>query len=102
MSPKTAAQGLKMSEKTVDIQNRIFDLLNDKSVFRQAENYAFTYMDELLKRPVFPTQAAIEALCAFVDGAFGLWAAGTGKRWPLPCKRRLPISIIAKTVTTCF
>jgi hypothetical protein len=40
----------------------VLDVLTE---FRQAEDYAFAYMDGLNNRSVFPTQEAIEALCAF-------------------------------------
>ncbi len=47
------------------IQNRMFQDLKNKDVFKSAQEYAFDYVDTILFRNVYPTKEAIEGLSNF-------------------------------------
>jgi len=51
--------------KKSDLQQKMFDQLQSKTIFHQAQNYAFDYSDEVPQMDVFPTEASLEGLKKF-------------------------------------
>ena len=50
-----------------NLQKRMFQEMEQKDIFRQAQKYAFDYADNVLERSVFPTPDAIADLDKFVE-----------------------------------
>jgi glutamate/tyrosine decarboxylase-like PLP-dependent enzyme len=74
-----------MTEKDflkIDIREKMFHEMIDKSIFNQVKEYAFEYADSSLDRNVYPTQDAIEGLKIFDED--------------LPDKPNQPADIIEK------
>jgi len=53
------------SSSTINIRERMFLEMIDKSIFNQVKDYAFEYADKLLTRNVFPTQEALDGMEVF-------------------------------------
>jgi glutamate/tyrosine decarboxylase-like PLP-dependent enzyme len=49
----------------IDIRERMFFEMTDKSIFNKVKEYAFEYADNSLKRNVFPTREAIDGMKVF-------------------------------------
>jgi len=49
------------------LQKKMFHEMEQKDIFRQAQNYAFDYADHVLERNVYPTPNAIADLDMFVE-----------------------------------
>lgn len=49
----------------MSLQKKLFQQLNDKSLFEQAQTYSREYLDQVMNRKVFPTEEAIQQLAAF-------------------------------------
>jgi glutamate/tyrosine decarboxylase-like PLP-dependent enzyme len=49
----------------VDIRERMFREMADKSIFNQVKEYAFEYADKSFERNIFPTTEALDALKIF-------------------------------------
>lgn len=49
------------------LQKKMFHEMEKKDIFRQAQNYAFDYADNVLERNVYPTPDAISNLDEFVE-----------------------------------
>lgn len=49
------------------LQEKMFHEMEQKDIFRQAQNYAFDYADHVLERNVYPTPDAIADLDMFVE-----------------------------------
>ena len=50
-----------------DLQAKMFHEMKEKDIFRQAQEYAFDYADNVLKRNVYPTSDAMAGLEEFVE-----------------------------------
>ena len=48
-----------------DLQKSLYSQISSKEIFEQAKSYAFTYMDAIFERNVFPTDEAIANLNIF-------------------------------------
>ena len=57
---------LKMQNKS-PIQAAMFQELTDRSIFQQAQTYAFDYLDQVFDRPVFPKDTDLENLAIFEE-----------------------------------
>lgn len=55
-----------MPNKT-PLQTKMFAEMQDKSLFKKAENYAFDYLDQAFERTIFPTEAALSDLGKFEE-----------------------------------
>ena len=51
-----------ISSNDPGIRKSMFAQRQECVLFEKAKNYAFRYLDELSQRPVYPSEAAIEAL----------------------------------------
>jgi glutamate/tyrosine decarboxylase-like PLP-dependent enzyme len=49
------------------LQEKMFNEMEQKNIFKQAQNYAFNYADHVLERNVYPTPDAIAGLEMFVE-----------------------------------
>ena len=47
------------------LQDQMFQQLNDKKIFHQAQRYAFEYLDSINDRPVFPNEQSIDEMDIF-------------------------------------
>jgi len=52
---------------TKNLQKKLFRDIAQKKIFKQAQGYAFDYLDNSFKRNVFPTDQAIKNLNKFVE-----------------------------------
>ena len=50
-----------------DIQNNMFLEMEEKEIFEQVKGFAFDYLDNSLKRRVFPSENAIKGLERFTE-----------------------------------
>jgi glutamate/tyrosine decarboxylase-like PLP-dependent enzyme len=50
-----------------ELQEKMFQEMEQKDIFRQAQKYAFDYADNVLERNVYPTPEAIADLDQFVE-----------------------------------
>jgi glutamate/tyrosine decarboxylase-like PLP-dependent enzyme len=50
---------------TPSLQDQMFGQLRDKRLLRQAQAYTYEYLDDMLRRPVFPTADALRGMQAF-------------------------------------
>ena len=51
----------------MNLQQRMFQEMQQKDIFLQAQKYAFEYADSILERNVFPTEEAIQNLEKFIE-----------------------------------
>lgn len=51
--------------KKTNLQKEMYSQIQDKELFEQAKSYAYSYMDSVYDRNVFPTDEAIKTLSAF-------------------------------------
>ena len=49
----------------MSIQNRMFEDLKTKAVFKSAQEFGFDYVDSIFSRNVLPTEKALEDLSNF-------------------------------------
>ena len=52
-------------ENSTNVKNDMFEMIRNKNIFRQAADYAYEYMNDLMDRRVFPDEKAIAALSDF-------------------------------------
>jgi hypothetical protein len=49
------------------LQSKMLAEMQDRSLFDQAQNYAFRYLDQVFQRGVYPSEAALEDLKIFEE-----------------------------------
>jgi glutamate/tyrosine decarboxylase-like PLP-dependent enzyme len=54
-----------MNDKKTSLQEEMYSQIHAKELFEQAKSYAYTYMDGIYDRNVFPTDEAIKTLDVF-------------------------------------
>ena len=54
-----------MENKHPTVRETMFAQIRDKTLFEQARSYAYSYMDNIHSRPVFPDSENVEKLAAF-------------------------------------
>lgn len=103
------------------LQNRMFDELREKDIFRQAQNYTFDYLNTILDRNVYPKNQAIQNLSQFEEelptecsspeetleflnkyGAPATTATLGGRYFGFVCGSTLPIGLAAKSLATVW
>ncbi len=55
-----------MTKKT-KLQDKMFAEMQDKTLFKKAENYAFDYLNKVFDRHIFPTEEALKDLSKFEE-----------------------------------
>lgn len=55
------------TQTKITLQEKMFSQLRDRSFFEQAKKYAFSYLDEVYDRNVFPTPEAVNRLKEFYE-----------------------------------
>jgi hypothetical protein len=48
-----------------EIQNKMFLEIRDKTIFNQAQQYSFEYLESVFDRNVYPTEEAVKNLSIF-------------------------------------
>jgi len=50
-----------------NIQNKMFQEIRDKEIFKQAQQYSFEYLENVFNRNVYPTEEALNNLSKFEE-----------------------------------
>lgn len=103
------------------IQDNMFRELEDKNLFKQAQQHSFDYLDHIFNRNVFPTEGAIENLKVFDEdlpsesasadlvlkqltdyGSPATTATMGGRYFGFVTGSVVPVGLAAKLIGTCW